>query len=226
MIRLTAGAPDFPRARRVGHHGWMHPDRLRTPRTAAATAAALLSALLLSACGASDPETAEPASEPAPGVSVPADLLIDGQSPSTGASPEASAAPSDDPSASPEPSPSDEAASEDPAAACADLQTAWAATNRALVGLSPEHPRSLVASFREAHKAITSVEPPSDIEPAWSEMTDYLTSAVDALRDVDADDATAVTTAVTEALDADDTARATAAGEEVTAYVADSCSAS
>ncbi len=158
---------------------------------------------------------------------MPADLLIDGTSPSAAgsASPEPSAAPSDEPSASPEPSPSGEPASEDAAATCADLQTAWAATNRALVGLSPEHPRSLVASFREAHKAITSVEPPPDIEPAWSEMTDYLTSAVDALRDVDADDAPAVTAAVTEALSADDTARATAAGERVTAFVADSCNA-
>lgn len=201
----------------------MHLDRRRVPRAAAATAAALLSALVLSSCGASGPEATGSASEPAPGVSVPADLLIDGQSPSPGRS--ASPAPSGDPSESPAPSPSGDAASQDPAASCADLQTAWAATNRALVGLSPEHPRTLVASFREAHKAITSVEPPPDIEPAWSEMTDYLTSAVDALRDVDADDAPAVTAAVTDALSAEDTARATAAGERVTAYVADSCNA-
>ncbi|WP_041294742.1 hypothetical protein [Isoptericola variabilis] len=207
----------------------MHPVRRRHPRTAAVTAAAVLSALLLGGCGASEGDEPEPGAEPAPGISVPADLLIDGRTASGEASADVSAAPD----ASPEPSASaasgepsaEPPAAEDAAAACADLQTAWAGTNRALVGLSPEHPRSLVASFREAHRSITSVEPTPDIEEAWTAMTDYLGSAVDAFQDVDADDAAAVSAALTEAITSADTARATAASEEITAYVADSCAA-
>jgi hypothetical protein len=199
----------------------------RTPRAAAVTAAALLSTVLLGACGSSGDDDV---AEPSPGISVPADLSIDGLSPSGAASPgpsgspapaaPASPAPSASASASPAPSGS---ASPQAAASCADLQAAWSATNRALVDLSPEHPRSLVASFREAHRSITSVEPPADVAPAWAEMREYLTSAVDALADVDVDDPGAVTTAVSGALSADDTARATAASEDITAYLAESC---
>jgi hypothetical protein len=201
----------------------MHLVRLRTPRTAAVTAAVLMSTLLLGACDGAGSGSPEPGTEPAPAISVPSDLQMDGESAT--ASEDASSDSEDDASPSPSSSASVKASSpEDEAAAqCAELQVAWAATNRALVSLSPEHPRSLVASFREAHRAITSVEPPSEIEGAWSDMTDYLTSAVEALEDVDADDAEAVTSAVTEALSAEDTARATAAAEEVTAYLADSC---
>jgi hypothetical protein len=202
----------------------MLPARLRTPRAAAVTAAALVSTVLLGACDPAGEEVAEPS----PGISVPADLTIDGMSPSGAASPAPSGspsapgspAPSASPSAAPAPSGS---ASPQGAASCADLQVAWSATNRALVDLSPEHPRSLVASFREAHRSITSVEPPDDVAPAWTEMREYLTSAVDALADVDADDPGAVTTAVSGALSADDTARATAASEDITAYLAESC---
>lgn len=202
----------------------MHLVRLRSPRMAAVTAAALISTFLMGACGATSSGSSDPGTEPAPGISVPADLRMDGESAT--ASPDASSGSKDDAGASPSPSSSAsvKASPEDEAAAqCAELQVAWAATNRALVGLSPEHSRSLVASFREAHRHITSVKPQPDIAGPWSEMTDYLTSAVEALEDVDADDATAVTAAVTDALSADDTARATAAGEEITAYVTDSC---
>ncbi len=225
MIRLTVRLLDFSRTGPVVHDGWMQLVRPRIPRTAAVTAAALMSALLLGACDDGTTGSPEPGTEPAPAISVPSDLQMDGESAtatedaSPGSEDDAGASSSPSASASVKGSPVDEAT-----ARCAELQVAWAATNRALVGLSPEHPRSLVASFREAHRAITSVEPPSDIERPWSAMTDYLTSAVEALEDVDADDADAVTSAVTEALSAEDTARVTAAGEEITAYVADSCS--
>jgi hypothetical protein len=184
----------------------MQTARHRPSRAAAVAVGVLATAAFLGACdqGASA-GTAEPSVEPAPGISIPGDLSIDG-------------------SRSASPSGADSAPADDAAVACAELQEAWAATNRALVDLSPEHPRALVSSFRAAHRAVTSVEePPADIEPAWSTMSEYLGGVVAAFEDVDVDDAEAVSAAMSGAISAGDTERATSAAEDVTAYTSASC---
>lgn len=169
--------------------------------------------LALSGCGGGD-EPAEPVVEPAPAISIPADAHIGG---------DGEPGPKDDgekPSPSPSAEPSEGAVD---AERCAELQTAWAATNRALVDLSPEHPRALVESFRSGHRAVTSAEPTEEVAPAWTTMANYLRDAVVAFDDVDEDDVNAVSTAMADAIGADDTARATAAAKDVTAYLNTTC---
>jgi hypothetical protein len=54
-------------------------------------------------------------------------------------------------------------------------------------------------------------------------MADYLGGIVRAFEDVDTDDATAVSSAMSETVDEGDTARATSASEEITAFLAGNC---
>ncbi|MGF0115435.1 hypothetical protein ACQFYA_03795 [Promicromonospora sp. Marseille-Q5078] len=168
----------------------------------------------LAGCGQGG-DGAEPVAEPAPAVSVPGDLSmgVEGQpSRSKAATPSPSAGSGD---------------AEKPAAdaeQCAELQVAWSSTNRALVDLSPEHPRALVQSFRTADHAMAEAEPPADIATAWGTMSDYLGSAVSAFDDVDEDDANAVSSAMSDAITADDTAEATTAAKDITGFLSTSCS--
>jgi hypothetical protein len=186
----------------------------RRLRRAAVTVALLVGSAALGACGGSP--DAEPAGA-ASAVSVPSDAVLPesdgGAAPQGGAGATASPSPSASPSAS--------AAGGD--ASCADLQTAWNQTNKALVDLSPEHPRALVHSFRTAAKAMASVEPPKAVADAWGDMTGYLDAVDGALRDVESDDAAAVAGAVENAVDADDTAAATSASKDITTYISGGC---
>ncbi|MFD6179303.1 MULTISPECIES: hypothetical protein [unclassified Isoptericola] len=176
----------------------------------------LVTGATLAACGQGGGDGgAEPAAEPAPAVSIPADLSmgVEGEAARSG-------------SARPSPDAKDDAkdeASTAEAERCAALQQSWSTTNRALVDLSPDHPRALVQSFRTADKAMTEQDPPEDVATAWGTMADYLGSAVTAFEDVDEDDANAVSSAMAGAITADDTATATAAAKDITAYLATSC---
>jgi len=174
----------------------------------------LVTAAALAGCGQPGPAD-EPVAEPAPAVSIPGDL-------SMGFEGEPSRP---EPSASPEAAEDGEAS--DGAAVdhetCVELQRAWSSTNRALVDLSPEHPRALVQSFRTADRAMADAEPPAEVSGAWSTMSDYLDSAVTAFEDVDEDDANAVSSAVADAITADDTADATAAAKDITGFLSTSC---
>jgi len=174
--------------------------------------------LALSGCGGAGQDVAEPAVEPAPAISVPSDLrMSDEQGVSR------SAEKSDEkPEPSSSPSPSEGAVD---AERCAELQTAWASTNRALVDLSPEHPRALVESFRAGYRAVTSAEPTEEIAPAWTTMATYLRDAVEAFDGVDEDSVDAVSSAMSDAISADDTARATSAAKDVTEYLSTTCDA-
>lgn len=175
----------------------MLPLRLRTRRTATAVAVALAAGTIVGACSSPE-ESPDAAPEPAPAISIDSDLsMSDG----------------DDGGAAPSPSVSEE---------CAELQEAWAETNRALAGIDEEHPRLLVAGFREAHRSITSVDDTADV-PGWDGMTAYLTKAVGAFEDIDTNDDQAVASATTLAISDVDTARATTAHESVTAYLDDGC---
>lgn len=187
----------------------MHPARTRQFR-AVAVAAAVALAAALSGCQSDTPTSSpEPSVEPAPAVSIPAEAKIDGRSVAP------SRSDSEDDAA--------KAKAAEEARVCAELQEAWTATNRALVDLSPDHPRSLVASFRDAERAVTSVEPPAEVEPAWGTMAGYLGDVVESFVDVDVDDADAVTSAMTHSISAADTTRATDAAKDVTAYLTSTC---
>lgn len=190
----------------------MQPARTCHRRAAAVTTSVALVVAALGGCtAATSAGSAEPKAEPAPAISIPAEATIDGRS----------AGPSR--SGSPDSAKAETKAAANAARVCARLQEAWTATNRALVDLSPDHPRSLVASFRDAERAVTSVEPPAEIEPAWTTMADYLGDVVTGFDDVDTDDAEAVTAAMTEAISTADTERATAAAKDVTAHLASTC---
>ena len=172
----------------------------------------LVAGAALAGCGQSG-GAAEPVAEPAPAVSVPGDLSmgVEGQ-------------PAGSKAATPSPGAGD---AEEPAVdaeQCAELQVAWSSTNRALVDLSPEHPRALVQSFRTADHAMAEAEPPADLATAWGTMSDYLGSAVTAFDDVDEDDANAVSSAMSDAITADDTAEATTAAKDITEFLSTSCS--
>ncbi|WP_277207907.1 hypothetical protein [Isoptericola croceus] len=170
--------------------------RLRTRRTAVALAVALFAGTTVGACSSSE-DTANPSPEPAPAISIDSDLSMgDGES--------------------------DEEASSGVSEECLELQQAWAETNRALAGINEDHPRLLVAGFREAHRSITSVDDTEDV-PGWDGMTAYLTKAVGAFEDIDTNDAQAVASATTLAITDVDTARATAAHESVTTYLDAGC---
>ncbi|GAA1976695.1 hypothetical protein GCM10009718_11200 [Isoptericola halotolerans] len=169
--------------------------RLRTRRAVAALVVTLAVGTTLGACSSSEgPSSAAP--EPAPAVSVDSGLAMSNEG---------------------DPAPSSTLSEE-----CAELQEAWAATNRALAGIDEEHPRLLVAGFREAYRSITSVEDTEDV-PGWDGMTTYLDKAVGAFEDIDTDDAQAVASAVTLALSDVDTARATTAHGSVTEYLDAGC---
>ena len=183
----------------------------RPSRPAAVVTAALVVTALLAGCGQSGADEGGEAAEPSPGISIPGDLSIGDE----GQTPPPSPTPTDDGTSAPASAPG--------AAGCADLQSAWNSTNRALVDLSPEHPRAFVTSFREAHEATTSVEPPAEVADAWGTMADYLGGVVQAFEDVDTDDASAVSSAMSETVDEGDTARATSASEEITAFLAGNC---
>ncbi|MFC7879037.1 hypothetical protein [Isoptericola sp. NPDC057391] len=172
----------------------------------------LVTGAALAGCGQSG-GVEEPVAEPAPAVSIPGDLAMGVEG---------------------EPSRSKDVASPDPSAAatddegldhetCAGLQQAWSTTNRALVDLSPEHPRALVQSFRTADKAMAEAEPPEGVAEPWGAMAEYLDSAVTAFEDVDEDDANAVSSAMAGAITADDTAGATTAAKDITAFLSTEC---
>jgi len=191
----------------------MYPARRPHRRVASVVVLTALAVGSAAGCGAPSTGSSEPVAEPAPAVSIPAEAKIDGRT----YAPSRSGSPDDDAA---------KAKVAEAAKTCADLQEAWAATNRALVDLSPGHPRSLVASFRDAQRAVTSVEPPSDVDAAWSTMAAYLGDVVEAFETVDTDDADAVTSAMTQAISAGDTTRATQAAQDVTAYLASTCGTS
>lgn len=169
--------------------------RLRTRRTATAVAVALAAGTVAGACSSSE-DSSQASSEPAPAISIESDLSMGGGDAS-----------------SPSPSVSEE---------CATLQEAWAETNRALAGVDEEHPRLLVAGFREAHRSISSVEDTADV-PGWDGMTAYLDKAVGAFEDIDTDDEQVVASAMTLAVSDVDTARATTAHASVTEYLDAGC---
>jgi hypothetical protein len=186
----------------------------RRLRRVAVTVALLVGASALGACsGAADEEPTGASSA----VSVPSDAVMPESDGGAGPQDEASAAASASPTTSPTAAPAEGEAS------CADLQAAWNETNKALVDLSPQHPRALVHSFRTAAKAMVSVEPPAAVADAWGDMTGYLDTVDEALQEVEADDAAAVSAAVEEAVDADDTATATAASKGITTYISGGC---
>ncbi|WP_418275045.1 hypothetical protein ACNHYB_09180 [Isoptericola jiangsuensis] len=172
----------------------MPTSALRTRRALVRTVAVLVPALVLGACS-SDADPAPAPSEPVPGISIDSNLTVGGgdvPSPSTSLSAE-----------------------------CAELQQAWAETNRALAGIDEERPRLLVAGFREAYRSLSSAEAPEG--HGFDGMETYLKTAVDALADVDADDADEVASVLTLTFTDVDTTRAAAAHAQVTAYLDDGC---
>jgi hypothetical protein len=170
------------------------PTSALSTRRAVATAVAMLApALILGACSSDDAESSAAASDPAPAISIDSNLSADG-------------APTPSATLSPE---------------CAELQQTWAETNRALAGIDEENPRLLVAGFREANRSLTSVETPA--EHGFPGMVAYLKKAVDALEDVDADDADEVASVMTLTFTDVDTTRAAAAHSQVTAYLDNGC---
>ncbi|GAA1718190.1 hypothetical protein GCM10009809_12610 [Isoptericola hypogeus] len=198
----------------------MRPPRHTRSRLPVLAACAVAVGLVTAGCTAAQ-DGAEPVAEPAPAVSVPADLRM-------GVEGEASRSASKKPAASkPSAAAKDGAVDAKDGAVdakrCASMQEAWAATNRALVDLSAEHPRALVESFRAGHSAVTSTEPTEEVAPSWTTMADYLGDAVAAFEDVDEDDADAVSSAMAGAITADDTAEATTAAQTVTDYLATTC---
>ncbi len=185
------------------------PSRRRA-RARGAAALALGAAVLLAGCGGS---LGEPRVEPAPEASyivVNPDALV----------PESDGGLPASPSPSPSPSPSAEASGE-----CVALQTAWRATNQALVSLSAEHPRELVHSFRTASGAMADVEPPEGVADDWATMADYLTRVNTALEDVDADDADAVGAAMSAAVTGQESQEAIDAAGRITVFVSAGCQA-
>ena len=91
----------------------------------------------------------------APAVSIPGDLSMGVEGEPSRSKGSGSASP--DPSADATDGGKDESGLDHET--CAGLQQAWSTTNRALVDLSPEHPRALVQSFRTADQAMTDAEP-------------------------------------------------------------------
>ncbi|MEL7977212.1 hypothetical protein AAG589_15210 [Isoptericola sp. F-RaC21] len=188
----------------------------------------LLTGGALAGCGSSG-SADEPVAEPAPAVSIPGDLSmgVEGE-PSrskdsgsdSAASPDPSDAAKDDGDAGKDESKDDSGLDHE---TCAGLQQAWSTTNRALVDLSPEHPRALVQSFRTADDAMTEAEPPADVAKPWGAMADYLGSVATAFEGVDEDDANAVSSAMADAITADDTAAATAAAKDITSFLSTEC---
>jgi len=178
----------------------------------------LVTGAALAGCGQSGGGE-EPVAEPAPAVSIPGDLAmgVEGE-------PSRSKDSGADPAASPDPSADASDGEGLDHETCAGLQQAWSTTNRALVDLSPEHPRALVQSFRTADKAMAAVEPPDGVAKPWGVMADYLGSAETAFEDVDEDDANAVSSAMAGAITADDTADATTAAKDITAFLSTECS--
>lgn len=176
----------------------------------------LVTGAALAGCGQSDGGE-EPVAEPAPAVSIPGDLAmgVEGE-PSRSKDSGSDAAPSPDPSA-------DAAEGGLDAETCAELQQTWSTTNRALVDLSPEHPRALVQSFRTADKAMAEAEPAQGVAGPWGTMAGYLDRVATALEDVDEDDANRVSSAMAGAITADDTADATAAAKDITSFLATEC---
>jgi hypothetical protein len=178
----------------------------------AATACALVAGLLTGCSGS----LAEPDVEPAPAASyvvVNPDAVIpesDGGGRSPAATP--TETPSPDPSAS-------------PVGECAVLQTAWSATNQALVSLSADHPRALVNSFRTAAESMAGIEPPEGVADDWAAMADYLERVNAALEDVDANDADAVAAAMSAAISAEDTQDASDAASRITVFLSADCQA-
>ncbi|WP_211340859.1 hypothetical protein [Xylanimonas allomyrinae] len=186
------------------------PVQPRAPRVravAALVSAGVLATVLLGGCsgpfGANDSGSGEPTSESSAVVVAPDAVVPE----SDGGGAEMPAA---EPNATPE-------------ADCAALQAAWNQTNQALVNLSADHPRALVNSFRVAAEAMTGVEAPEAIAEPWSAMARYLARVNKGLEDVDASDAGAVSAAMADAVSADDTKAATAAGEKITQFVSGGC---
>ncbi|SKC75052.1 hypothetical protein SAMN04324258_3360 [Krasilnikoviella flava] len=179
----------------------------------------LVTGAALAGCGQAGTDE-EPVAEPAPAVSIPGDLDM-GVEGEPSRSRDASSSPGADDDGSEDNADADASAVDHET--CVELQQAWSATNRALVDLSPEHPRALVQSFRTADKAMAAAEPPEDLAEPWGAMADYLGSAVTAFQDVDEDDASAVSSAVADAITADDTADATTAAKDITAFLSTSC---
>ncbi|MFE5309655.1 hypothetical protein [Isoptericola sp. NPDC056573] len=177
----------------------------------------LVTGAALAGCGQSDGGE-EPVAEPAPAVSIPGDLAmgVEGE-------PSRSKDAASDPEASPDPSADATDGEGLDRETCAGLQQAWSTTNRALVDLSPEHPRALVQSFRTADTAMADAEPPEGVAEPWGAMADYLDSAVTAFEGVDADDANAVSSAMAGAITADDTADATTAAKDITTFLSTEC---
>ncbi|MFI2105188.1 hypothetical protein ACH436_17995 [Isoptericola sp. NPDC019693] len=197
----------------------MRRARLLPRRLPVVVAGMLVTGLALTGCGASDGGE-EPVAEPAPAVSIPGDLAM-------GVEGEPSR--SKDEAASPRPSTDGKDADADADGSgldhetCVGLQQAWSTTNRALVDLSPEHPRALVQSFRTADRAMEDVEPPEGVAGPWETMADYLDSAATAFEEVDEDDADAVSSAMAGAITADDTAGATTAARDITSFLSTEC---
>jgi len=193
---LTNPCHDFRDPARLGHHGGMLTPRLRA-RRAIAGLAALTGVAVLGACSSDDGAT-EAAPEPQPAISIDSGLAMN---------------PGDGDGPAPSPDVSQE---------CLELQEVWAETNRSLAGIDEEHPRVLVAGFREAQRVFTAAEAPEDV-PGWDGMGDYLDTAVGALADVDTDDADEVASVLTLTFSESDTARAAAAHNQVTEYLASGC---
>jgi hypothetical protein len=196
----------------------MRRARLLPRQLPVAVVGMLVTGVALAGCGQGGTD-GEPVAEPAPAVSIPGDLDmgVEGEpsrSKDATSSPEAGSEGKDD--------------GEDDASAvdhetCVQLQQAWSSTNRALVDLSPEHPRALVQSFRTADKAMGAAEPPEDLAEPWGAMADYLGTAVTAFQDVDEDDANAVSSAMADTITAQDTVDATTAARDITAFLSTSC---
>ena len=191
----------------------------------------------LTGCGGNGGAEPEVAPAPPAAITVDPDAVLEGEGKPSPA-PDATApeeAPADDPSA---PAEDSDAASEAPPAEgaepapapeatdCPALQSAWNATNQALVNLSADHPRALVNSFRVAAESMSGVEAvPDAISGPWSTMAGYLGRVNDAFQGIDPDDATVVAAAMAAAVSAADTQAATAAGQQITAFVGAGCTA-
>ena len=181
-----------------------------------ATAVGLGAVLLTGCTGPFGGASAVPSDAPAPAASAVV-VAPDARVPDSDGGGVPAPSPSPSPSATPTPSGSPSATG------CAQLRTAWNQTNQALVSLSPDHPRALVNSFSVAAQAMAGIVPPKAIADDWAAMEKYLTTVNNALENVDANDVTAVSSALTAAVSTDDTKHATASAQAVTTFVTSGC---
>lgn len=186
-------------------------------RARAVVLAALVTVPALAACGGPGASGA-PSADPSPTASTAADASPGTASP-TDAADAAGDAATTSTVASTDPSAAPTLAAED----CATLTAAWTKTNKALLSLSDEHPRALVAGLLTARDAMADVDAPAGVTDDWATVRTFLDDAGTAVQDVDPGDAKAVAAALDTAVKPGTSDAVAGASQEITAFLATSC---